>query len=109
MGIRPLGVAVAIYPDNQQGTLDWARWDQTNGWLVQTDVAFLTKGFTESVQIETTPEGDRLLVVVSDHNLRLFASTYDGTSWQLSNLGAPLTTTVSSAVTVPFSLAVRSR
>ena len=99
---------VAIYPDNQPGTVDWVRWDDSDGWTIQTDVAFLAKGLTESVQLEATADGEQILVVVSDSNLRLFATVYDGT-WQLSNLGAPLTTSIASVQTVPFSLAGRHR
>jgi hypothetical protein len=102
------GTGVAIYPDNQAGTMDWVRWDDGSGWSPQTDIAFLTKGLTESVRLEATPDGEQILVVISDNNLRLFATVYDGT-WQLSNLGAPLTTSIASVQTVPFSLAARQR
>ncbi len=100
------GTGVAIYPDNQAGTMDWVRWDDESGWTPRTDIAFPTKGLTESVQLEATANGDQLLVVISDNNLRLFATVYDGT-WQLSNLGAPLATSIASVQTVPFSLAAR--
>ncbi len=103
------GIAVAIYPDNQQGTLDWARWDQSGGWSVRSDIVIANKGYTESVQLEMTPDGNRLLVLLTDHNLRLYGATYDGNGWQLSNLGGPITTSISSITTVPFSLAVRSK
>jgi hypothetical protein len=105
--VASTGVAVAIYSDDQEGTLDWARWIDGGGWAVQTDETIATKGYTESVWLEPTPGGNTLLVVLSDHNLRLFAATYDGNIWTLSNLGAPLTTSVASAVSAPFSLDAR--
>ncbi len=107
--ISPGHVALATYPDNQLGSLDWARWSELSPWQIGNDITFATKGFTESMQIAASGDHGRLLVVCSDNNLRLFAATYDGTNWQLSNLGAPLTTSVASVTTVPFSLASRVR
>ncbi|HUH01316.1 MAG TPA: hypothetical protein VML75_04930 [Kofleriaceae bacterium] len=101
------GVAVCLYADDQEGTLDWARWEGSRGWSLEPDVAFAGKGFTESIAIASAPDGDRLVIALSDSNLRLYATTYNGTTWQLSNDGLPLTNVISNGSSVPFSLATR--
>jgi hypothetical protein len=101
------GVAVVVYADNQTGTLDWARWEQSRGWILENDVAFAGKGFTESVQIQVVDDDQRMVVLLSDDSLRLFATTYDGSSWQLSNSGDPLTNVLSNDDSMPFFLSIR--
>lgn len=105
--LHATGVAVMVYADDQKGTLDWGRWDQNRGWTLENDVAFGDKGFTESIAIRATPDGDRLVVLLSDETLALFTSTYNGASWQVTNDGAPLTTLLAAGDAVSFSLDVR--
>lgn len=76
---------------------------------LEPDIAFAGKGFTESIAIASAPGSDRLVVALSDANLRLYATTYNGVSWQLSNQGMPLTNVISSGTSVPFSIATRGQ
>ncbi len=100
------GVAVCVYPDNATDTLDWARWTVGGGWVLQSDVVW-TKGFTESVQLESFWHQDRCMLMLADHNGDLFAATYDGSTWTLSNSGLALETSLSSLTAVPFFLQIK--
>ncbi len=100
-------IAVCIYADDQEGTLDWVTWQTGRGWAVENDVTVPGKGYTESVAVGGGPTADRLVVLVSDQNLRLWATTYAAGQWQLSNDGQPLTTVISAADAVPFAIAER--
>ena len=101
------GVAVCVYPDDQTGTLDWARWTSGSGWAVQTDVTVSGKGHTESVAIQSILVTDELLAAFSDDNFDLYAATYDGTTWTLTNGGSALETDLSSVTTSPLDLRTR--
>jgi len=103
------GIAVAIYADDQEGTLDWARWSQLDGWVIQDDESFPTKGYTESVWLEPTPTGEQLVLVLSDDDLQLFAAVYDGVDWTLSNLGTALATSLVSDMSASFSIDARDQ
>ncbi len=98
------GVAVCVYSDNQTGTLDWARWTSGGGWSVQTDVAIAGSGFTESTELVAFPNADRLMLVLSDTNSDIYAATYDGFIWTLTNGGVALATNISTVDSMPFSL-----
>jgi len=98
-------IALCIYADDQEGTLDWATWQTGRGWALENDVALPGKGYTESVAIGGGPSADRLVVLMSDQNLRLWATTYAAGQWQISNGGQPLSTVVSAGDAVPFSIA----
>lgn len=97
------GVAVAIYADNDAGTLDWARWNGTT-WSAGAPVPVAMKGFTESAAAVTIP--GYAVFVFSDSNGRLYGATYNGTSWLLNPTG-PLESNLYPALTVPFTLGTR--
>jgi hypothetical protein len=103
------GTAVAVYQDNVAATLDWASWTSAGGWVLQADVTtdLTGKGFTESVQIERFDNQNKLMALVSDSNSDLYAATYDGTTWTVTNSGSALETTLSSLDSAPFSFAIR--
>jgi uncharacterized repeat protein (TIGR01451 family) len=100
------GTAVAIY-SNTGGKIDWARWSPGAGWTVQTDVAIAGMGDTESVLIQSFTGQDKLMAVLSDSNADLYAATYDGSSWTVTNAGADLESDLSSTDSVPFGFAIR--
>ena len=47
------------------------------------------------------------MVIFSDTSSNLFAATYDGFTWVITNSGVPLMSTISSLNTQPFSFAIR--
>ena len=51
----------------------------------------------------------KVLLLLSDSNSDLYAATYDGTSWVLTNSGAALETSLSSIATMPFWFANQGR
>lgn len=95
------GVAVAVYSDDDGGTLDWARWDGT-AWSIGAPVAVAGKGFTESAEALTV--GARALFAFSDSNGQLYGATYDGNTWVVSPV---LEAGLYPAVTAPFGLGSR--
>ena len=100
------GTAICVYADDQPGTLDWAQW--TGGsWTVQSDFAMPGKGITESVELQTFASGNRVMLMLSDSNSDLYSLWTDGTSWNTTNGGLALTTSLSSITSVPFSLAIK--
>jgi len=108
-GDMPGGVAwcasgpLAVYADDTPGKIDWASWADA-AWKVQPDVDVPGKGLTESAQLERLPSRDAALVVLSDDQRRLFHARFDG-SWSIGP--APLSSQLSSTVTVPFALAIQ--
>jgi len=96
--------AVAIYPDDQQGTLDWASWNAGDGWVVQTPLAVAGKGYTESVQLTSKPDGSGLLAVLSDDAGELFCFAHSSGAWAATNSGSLATVSVTNAR--PFSFAL---
>jgi hypothetical protein len=100
------GVAVCVYADDEAGTIEWARWSAATGWQMQEDIVFPGKGFTESVRIAASADGDRVTVAMSDAQSRLWAATYDGTDWVLA--GDALVEPLASDDSVPFDLAARA-
>jgi hypothetical protein len=103
--IGPSGTAIAIYPDNQTGTIDWATWTSGGGWVVQADEPIPGKGFTESVHIEPFAGASKLMAILSDSNSDLYAATFDGIAWTITNSGSPLEDALSSLDSAPFGLA----
>lgn len=99
------GEAVVVYADNQSGTIDWATWSDGSGWSLGADVSIPGKGTGESAFLATFPGQNRVMLVLSDSNADLYAATYDGTSWSLTNGGAPLETELSVISAAPFSFA----
>ncbi|MFO7905365.1 MAG: DUF4347 domain-containing protein [Pirellulaceae bacterium] len=97
------GEAVVVYSDDDSGAINWATWTSSSGWVVESDVAVTGAGHLRSVQIESFETQDKLMAVFSDSNADLYATTYDGTNWTLTNSGTPLETTLSDANTVAFS------
>jgi hypothetical protein len=96
--------AVAVYPDNQTGTLDWAAWatTSTTGWLIQLDVPILNKGYTESVLLARVPGKNELMLVYTDSTSKLGWGVFNGSSWSMSTLLSP---NVAALDSMPFSLA----
>ncbi len=96
---------VAVYPDNQNGQLDWASWTPTGTWTLEPDEAVAGKGFTESVVIVRLELANRLLTVFSDSNADLYSALYDGSSWSTERLESSL----SDLASRPFSVHVQNR
>ena len=99
------GQAVCIYPDNETETLDWASWTSAGGWVLGTDLAVPGKGTGETALLRSFPNQDRVLAVFSGSNGGLYSATFDGTTWTLTNAGAPLETDLSTIGAAPFSFA----
>ena len=99
------GTAVCVYPDNQSGTLDWATWTAGGGWVLGADLVVTGKGTGESAFLRSFPNQDRVMAVFSDSNGALYSATFDGTTWTLTNGGAPLETNLSTISAAPFSFA----
>ena len=102
------GTAVAVYSDNDVDTIDWATWTAGGGWVLQADVtpAITGKGYTESVQIEMFGTQNELMAIFSGSNADLYAATYDGATWTVTNSGSALETVLSSVDSAPFSFAI---
>ena len=102
------GTAVAVYSDNDVDTIDWATWTSAGGWVLQPDVtpAITGKGYTESVQIEMFGGQNELMAIFSGSNADLYAATYDGATWTVTNSGSALETVLSSVDSAPFSFAI---
>lgn len=98
------GTAVAIYPDEQSGTLDWFTGTESGGWIQQSPIPVNGKGFTESVQLLSIPGEDRVLAVVSDHKSQIFSLSFNGSLWTATNGGFPVGT-ISSVESRPFGVA----
>ena len=100
------GSAVVLYADSNTGAIDWASWTPT-GWVAQFDVPIAGKGFTESIRLETFDNEVKILAVFSDSNSDLYAATYDGTSWTVTNGGPALETDLTSVSSMPFSIGIK--
>ena len=102
------GTAVAVYSDNDVDTIDWATWTSAGGWVLQPDVtpSITGKGYTESVQIEMFGSQNELMAIFSGSNADLYAATYDGAAWTVTNSGSALETVLSSVDSAPFSFAI---
>ena len=98
------GVAVCVYPDDNTGAMDWARWTSAGGWVIQSDVTISGMGNMESALIGMFPGQNKLMVVLSDSNLDLFGATYDGTTWTITGGGAAIDTDLIAVDSMPFSL-----
>ncbi len=103
------GVAVCVYSDNAPARIDWKRWTAAGGWTNQTHVGVSGKGFTESVALHTFRTQSKLMVVVSGSNSNLYAATYNGTAWTMTNGAQPLETSISSLASRPFSFDPKTR
>jgi hypothetical protein len=101
------GTAICVYADDQAGTLDWVQWTSNGGWVAQSDFAMPGKGITESVELQTFASGNRVMLLLSDSNSDLFGLWTDGLSWNTTNGGLALTTSLSSINSVPFSFAIK--
>lgn len=101
------GVVVCMYADGNSGAIDWARWDSTNGWVLQSDVSVSGKGETESVVLRSSAAGN-LMAVFSDSSLSLWAATYSGSTWTVTGGGTALIITgISSFMSRAFDIAVK--
>ncbi|HEY7759920.1 MAG TPA: DUF2341 domain-containing protein [Burkholderiales bacterium] len=101
------GRAVAVYSDSNTGQINYATWTAAGGWVVQVDVA--VPGSTarmRSVQLESYVDQNKLMAVYSDTSGDLWAATYNGTSWTVTNAGSALELGLSDARTVPFDFTV---
>ncbi len=84
------GLAVYIYKDNDGGgSLDWAQYE-VGGWHKQPDEPLPGVGDLEFIQAQSFPNQNKVMVVMSDSTGKLFALTYDGTDWTVTNGGAAL-------------------
>lgn len=99
------GVAVCVYPDEATGALEWARWQSSGGWQLQTPVAIPAKSYSESLQL--VEAGGNIVVAVGDFVGGLFAASYDGTDWTVAPM--QISSSLSSTGSAPFSLATRVR
>nr|NIO42828.1 DUF4347 domain-containing protein [Burkholderiales bacterium] len=103
------GEAVAVYSDADAGNVNWASWSSASGWTVQTDVNITgSTSLMRSVQIKSFEAQDKLMAVFSDDLGDLYAATYDGTTWTITNAGTALETLLSDAQTVNFDFAIQS-
>jgi hypothetical protein len=96
--------AVCVYPDNETGTLDWALWTASAGWMLQADAPIPAKSYTESVALAAVPNQSAVMALVSDSNNKLHSALYSGGSWNVSNGGQPISGQLSSLASLPFSL-----
>lgn len=101
------GTAVCVYPDTTSNTLDWAAWTVWTGWSIRPDVIIPGKDFTESMQLETIPGGDRLMAAFSDRDSYVFVAILDASGWTVTNQGQAAGSRLSTLSSRPFDLAVR--
>jgi VCBS repeat-containing protein len=97
------GEAVVVYSDADAGAVNWGRWTSGSGWTIQGDISAPGAGLLRSVQIESYPDRNELMTVFSDENGELWAATYDGTTWSVTNAGTTLESNLSDDKTVAFS------
>lgn len=102
------GDAVCVYADDQDGTLDFAAWDEVIGYVMAADVAMTGKRRTESARAVTAAGGD-VFVALSDSTGALFAARFDGLFWTFAANGGDPLDTATSTESVPFDLAARLR
>ena len=95
--------AVCVYSDDQTGKLDWYNW-KSGDWKAGGDLSIAGKGYTESVLVRSYGGQDRLLVVLSDSNAKVYSATYDGKTFKAVSSPATLTSQLSGTNTLPFSL-----
>jgi hypothetical protein len=102
------GEAVSIYSDDDTGKINWASWSSGSGWAVQTDVDIpgSTTNLMRSVQIKSFESQNKLMAVFSDDENDLYAATYDGTTWTVTEAGIALEIALSDANTVNFDFAL---
>jgi hypothetical protein len=105
--IGTTGETICVYADNQAGTVDWFLGDLQSGWTQQTAVAVTGKGYTEAVQVTSSPTQDTVMVVLTDDASQIYGLTYSdsGSSWSAAT---PLGT-VSSIDSKPFSFVFRAK
>ena len=104
--VGTLGQAVCMYADDNTGNIDWASWNGTS-WSLRTDVPISGKGFTDSVLAMTFNGQNELMAILSDDGSEVYAATYDGTTWTITNGGSPLESSLSSITSVPFSFVLK--
>ena len=97
---------MVVYSDADAGVINWGNWTSSGGWTIQADVAAAGVGNLRSVQLQSFPDRDELMSVFSDDNGDLYAATYDGSTWTVTNAGAALETSLSDQKTIPFSFDV---
>ncbi|MEW6071094.1 MAG: Ig-like domain-containing protein [Planctomycetota bacterium] len=106
--IGTTGTAVFIYKDDDgAGTLDWAKY--TDAWHKQTDAPLPGIGDMVFIQGLSFPNKDKLMVLMSDEAGSLFALTYDGVAWTITNGGTALETSLPElgASSRPFNFALK--
>ena len=102
------GVAVIIYKDNDTGAeIDWARWNLGAGWVLQTDVPVTGLGDLASIRMRSFKGQNKLMALFTDSNAKLWAATYNGTSWTITNGAAELETAISGTLSRPFDFFVK--
>jgi hypothetical protein len=103
------GEAVAVYsdPTGDQGVINWAKWDGA-AWAVQGDINIpgSATNLIRSVQIKSFESQNKLMAVFSDDQNDLYAATYDGTTWTVTEAGGALETALSDGYTVNFDFAL---
>ena len=103
------GVAVLVYKDDDAGgAIDWARWDSSSGWLLQTDAAATGMGDLALVAVQSLVGSQKLMAVLGTTDAELWAAVCDGTSWTVTHGGAALESSLATAATQPFALAVQA-
>lgn len=103
------GVAVCVYPDNTPARLDWCRYTVSGGWSAQTPVSWSGKSFTESAVLRSFASANKVMAIVGDSFGKLYAASYDGTSWTQLNSAAPLESSLSTLAGRAFDYSVKER
>jgi hypothetical protein len=103
-------VAVCVYADDQVAAISWYRWESLKGWTQMPYTPVLNLGYTESIQLSSVPGQNEVLALISDDKNRLWAAAYTGgTTWNVANNGQPLSTTLTTTFTMPFSFDIAAK
>ena len=99
---------VAVYPDNQNATLDWAHFVGGN-FAEGDDIAIAGKGRTESVLFQTLPDGNQAVGVLSGDGGELYVFSRVVDTWNIENAGQPLVDMLATSEGMAFSMDVRQQ
>ena len=103
------GTVVLVYEDLDSGSdIDWAKWTPMLGWSLQSDMFVSGMGNIQAVQMKSFGNQNKLMLLFSDTLSNLYAATYDGLNWVITNGGSPLNSTISSLNTQPFSFSIKN-